>query len=74
MPFVLDFYDIAKNENKIELHSLQNRPENLRLAFLLVSKTRTNKLFIVRQYTYIVYFILYVLFDNSINIKSVLCN
>ena len=42
---------------QINLHSLRNKPEKLnqRLTFLPVSKTRTNKLYIFRQYTYIVY-------------------
>jgi hypothetical protein len=38
---------------QIHLHSLRNRTE--KLAFLLVSKARTNKLYIFQQCKYIVY-------------------
>ena len=38
---------------KIHLYSLRNRPE--KLAILPVSKARTNKFYIYRQCTYIVY-------------------
>jgi hypothetical protein len=56
-----DFFDIAgQTQNtyivvkyKIHLYSLRNRPE--KLAIVPVSKARTNKFYIYRQCTYIVY-------------------
>ena len=44
---------------KIHLYSLRNRPE--KLAILPVSKARTNKFYIYRQCTYIVYIYIYLM-------------
>ena len=48
---VVNTYIVVKY--KIHLYWLRNRPE--KLAILLVSKARTNKFYIYRQCTYIVY-------------------
>jgi hypothetical protein len=58
LPVVLDLLilqDKHNIRNAFALAAKQARKAHQRIAFLLVSKARTNKLYIFRQCTYIVY-------------------
>jgi hypothetical protein len=53
-------------KNKFALSAKQDRKTRQMLAFLPVSKVRTNKLYIFRQCTYIVYLFVHIVFTETV--------